>query len=121
MCFFRIFKETVARCHQGRPPGIRKSERQKKPPVRFNKEVGHLAEPSKSTRKKTGEGVKGAKAKPLLISEWFDEQVFRYCEACGISFVDSMRECINQIRSLEETRSRAQMDQAEPSMEARDM
>lgn len=105
----------------GQTQGTRKSERQKKPLLRFNEDTGCSAEPPKLTKKKGAgaEGVRGTSSKPLLISDWTTKQIASYCDACGISFTNSMHDCINHIRYMELDRSGTHLVQEESSSEDR--
>lgn len=87
--------------------GTRKSERPKKPSSRFTEDAGYLTEPPKSTKKKGtgGEKDKSNYSKPLFISEWSNVQIAKYCDTCGISFSESVNDCVNHIRSLEKSHS----------------
>lgn len=55
-----------------KPKGARRSERPKKPSMRFNEISGYLLEPPRSTKTKVTqeESSEGTPAKPLLISNW---------------------------------------------------
>lgn len=92
---------------QRQATGLRKSERSKKPSSRFTEDAGYLTEPPKLTKKKgtVTEEVQGTSSKPLLISDWSNVQIASYCNACGISFTESVDACVNHIRSLELSRS----------------
>lgn len=104
------------------PKGYRRSERPKKPSSRFNEDAGFVNEPPKSSKKKaavrgdTAEGI----SKPLLLSDWYDVQIEKYCEACGIVFVDSVSDSIAHIRMLEQLSSASVQRPAETSVEVRE-
>lgn len=103
----------------GQSTGTKKSERQKKPSSRFNEEVGYLVEIPKSAKKKRagGDGDKGTNAKPLLIADWSDVQIVKYCDACGISFSNSVNDYINHIRNLEKSHSCCPLEFGATSLE----
>lgn len=87
--------------------GTRRSERIKKPSSRFNEEAGYIAEPPKSAKKRAPHDTaeEGTASKPLLISDWSNAQLACYCDVCGISFTESVSECLQHIRSLEQSLS----------------
>lgn len=87
------------------PKGTRRSKRIKKPSSCFNEETSYLTIPTKSSKKKVpqGDSAKVATSKPILIFDWTNTQLASYCDACGISFTDSMNECFNHIRLLEQS------------------
>lgn len=57
--------------------GTKRSERPKKPSSRFNEEAGYIAKPLKPTKKKPvrGDVGEGTSSKPLLISDWNNDQL----------------------------------------------
>lgn len=87
----------------------RRSERKKKPSSRWNEEAGFLPQPPRSVKKK-GRSLsppEGTSSNPLLINEWTDLQLSKYCNACGVTF-DSLKlkeDCFNFLRMLESKRS----------------
>lgn len=110
------------------PKGVRKSERQKKPSSRWNEEAGFWAEPPRSTKKKVlrDEPSEGTPSMPLLISDWSKVQFAKYCNACGISFDDSVSNldaCYDFIRNIEMSSSFAcdvsNLERAETSSKVR--
>lgn len=103
------------------PKGSRRSERQKKPSSRFNTEAGFLPEPPRSSKKRApSDGVnEGTSSKPLLISDWTDAQLAKYCNSCGIDFTDSVEVSLNSLRLLELARANIVSGQAETSSEVR--
>lgn len=100
----------------------RRSERQKKPSSRFNAEAGFIPEPPRSTKKKSLQKVasKGTPSTPLLISDWTNAQLVKYCNACGIDFTDSASVSLNSLRLLELARANSESGQAETSSEVRE-
>ncbi|KAH7690551.1 Zinc finger CCHC-type protein [Dioscorea alata] len=105
------------------PSGTRRSDRPKKPPSRFNEDAGYLSDLPKSTKKKSTrmETPGGTPAKPLLISEWSYAQLAKYCDACGVSFIDSEIDCLNHIRCLESNQASSSRGPATTSMEVGDI
>lgn len=78
-----------------------------------------MAEPPKSTIKKGtgGDYAKCMSSKLFLISDWNNVQIASYCDACDISFSESVNDCINHIRLLEKTRYASSKGLAENSSE----
>lgn len=102
--------------------GTRRSERPKKPSSRFTEDAGFVAEPPKSTKKKMtprGDTVEGT-SNPLLLSDWSNAQIAKYCDACGIVFTDSVSDSIAHIRMLEQLRSASVQRPVASSLEGRD-
>lgn len=101
-------------------PQALEEERDKKPPSRFTEDAGFVSEPPKSTKKKgiKGDDMEGMSSKPLLINDWSDVQLLKYCNSCGINFTEVVHDCINHIRSLELQRNAK--EQAETSSEVRE-
>lgn len=95
------------------------------PSSKWNENAGFVAEPLRSTEKKLEQGdyVEGTPSKPLLILDWSNIQIARYCDDCGITLSDSnahMLACIDHIRMLERARSVPPTGQAETSCDVRD-
>lgn len=87
----------------------KRSELQKKQSSRWNEDDGFVAEPHRSTKKKSSYGdlVEGTSSKPLLLSDWSNVQLLEYCNACGVDFVNSDKhadECISYLRMRESER-----------------
>lgn len=86
----------------------------------FNEDAGFIVEPPKSIKKKVssrGRGIAEGTSKPLLLSDWSNAQISNYCDACGIVFANSVLDCINHIRMLEQLRSAFVVRPAETSVE----
>lgn len=58
-------------------------------------------------------------SKPLLIADWTDIQIEKYCDACGISFTDSVNDCIKHIRMLESSQIACSKGTTSTSLEVR--
>lgn len=101
--------------------GIRRSERPKNPYSHFNEDAKYVAEPPRLVKKKVSRGDpgKGTTLKSLLLSNWSDAQIARYCDACGISFTDSASECFNHLRLLEQSQMPLSRESLATSSEGR--
>lgn len=98
---------TVEESTADQPKSTCRSERPKKPSSRFTADASFVAELPKSTKKKVtprGDTAEGT-SKPLLLSDWSNAQIAKYCEACGIVFTDPLSDSIAHIRMLEQLRS----------------
>lgn len=112
-------QEESSSVHASLQKGTRRSERKKIPSSKWNENAGFVAEPLRSTEKKLEQGdyVEGTPSKPLLILDWSNIQIARYCDACGITLSDSnahMLACIDHIRMLERARSVPPTGQGRP-------
>ena len=80
------FCSEVSMTSQRQPSGTRRSERKRKPSSSWNENAGFLAQPPRSNKKKnTSVDIDNyITPKPLLISDWTNIQLDKFCEACGI-------------------------------------
>ena len=62
------------------------------------------------------DSYEGISSKPLFISDWTNDQLEKYCDACGIEFSDSLinkANCLYHICQLEQARGSPSEGQAE--------